>query len=56
MAAMQERIISQAEYREAEDLKNDYFKLPPEARRKFRDMLKVGLLISELYQPDAQAS
>ncbi len=53
MAVVKEHIISEDEYQEAEAVKNDYFKLTQKARRTFRDLLKVGLLISELYQDDA---
>ncbi len=44
---MTERIISKAEYQQAEQVKAEFLKLPPDARRTFHDLLIGGVLLND---------
>ncbi len=45
---MTEHIISKAEYQQAEQVKADFLKLPPDARRTYRDLLRGGVLLNNI--------
>ncbi len=45
---MTERIISKAEYQEAEQVKAEFLKLPPDARRTYHDLLCGGVLLNNM--------
>jgi len=51
---MTERIISKEEYQEAEQVKADFLKLPPDARRTYRDLLCGGVLLNSMAYATAQ--
>lgn len=45
---MTERIISKEEYQQAEQVKADFLKLPPDARRTYCDLLRGGVLLNSM--------
>ncbi len=45
---MAERIISKAEYQEAEQVKVEFLKLPPDARRTYHDLICGGVLLNNM--------
>ncbi len=45
---MTEHIISKAEYQQAEQIKADFLKLPPDARRTYLDLLRGGVLLNSM--------